>query len=218
MATGELASAPAHEKVYQQLRELVLFGDFYPGRAVTLQGVADQLSVSLTPVREAVRRLITERALEFHGNRRISVPVPDAQRLEEIYAARKIIELDLTERAILSITESEIDELERVDALMDDAIRVGDVQTYLRTNYAFHFGLFRASNSQVLLPIAEGLWLQLGPCLRVACGRFGTSNLMDEHKRIVAGLRVRDHHMVMEAMRADIEQGYNFVREELLLS
>ena len=64
---------PAHEAIYQNLRQRILFGEFKPGKSVTLQGMADSFGVSLTPIRESLRRLTTERVLEFRGNRRISV-------------------------------------------------------------------------------------------------------------------------------------------------
>ena len=49
---------PAHETVYRKLRDLVLFGEIAPGQAVTIQGLTDQLDAGMTPVREAIRRLI----------------------------------------------------------------------------------------------------------------------------------------------------------------
>ena len=67
---------PAHELVYRDIRDQILFGEFEPGQPVTIQGLTDALGVGMTPVREALRRLTAEGALEFLGNRRIAVPVP----------------------------------------------------------------------------------------------------------------------------------------------
>ena len=46
---------PAHELIYRQLRDLVLFGDLAPGQAVTIQGLSDPLGTGMTPVREAMK-------------------------------------------------------------------------------------------------------------------------------------------------------------------
>ena len=69
------AGLPAHEMTYRALKELLLFGEIAPGQAVTIQGLVARLEVGMTPVREALRRLISEGALEFQGNRRVSVPI-----------------------------------------------------------------------------------------------------------------------------------------------
>ena len=75
---------PAHEIVYRKLRDLVLFGEIAPGQAVTIQGLTDQLDAGMTPVREAIRRLISEGALDFQGNRRVCVPNLSVQNVNEL--------------------------------------------------------------------------------------------------------------------------------------
>ncbi len=110
MADGvAVAGLPAHELAYRDLRQRILYGEFKPGRPVTLQGIADELGVSLTPIRESVRRLIAERALELHGNRRISVPQMTHSRLEEIYTVRSKLESELAYRATKHVTNADID-------------------------------------------------------------------------------------------------------------
>ncbi len=54
-------------------------------RRVTIQGLTDSLGAGMTPVREAIRRLIAEGALEFQGNRRVSVPVLTAENIRRTY-------------------------------------------------------------------------------------------------------------------------------------
>src|SRR5690625_2794966 len=76
------------EWAYRQLKEAILGGQFVPGRSVTLRGIAAMLDVSLTPVREAMRRLVAERALEAHGNRRVTVPKMTPRKLDELCSVR----------------------------------------------------------------------------------------------------------------------------------
>ena len=66
------AGLPAHEMTYRALKELLLFGEIAPGQAVTIQGLVARLEVGMTPVREALRRLISEGAWNF---REIAVSV-----------------------------------------------------------------------------------------------------------------------------------------------
>lgn len=209
--------APAHQTVYQTIRENILFGEYKPGRAITLQGIADSLQVSLTPIRESVRRLVAERALEVHDNRRISVPAMTAARLEELYLVRLSLETELAFRAVAHVTKSKIIELEQIDADLDRAIEDGDVYNYLRCNYRFHRELYQMKSSEILFPIVETLWLQLGPSLRVVCGRYGTSGLSDQHKSALDALRSGDGDGVRKAIERDILQGKRIIEDELLL-
>ncbi|PWE33254.1 GntR family transcriptional regulator [Maritimibacter sp. 55A14] len=204
---------PAHEVIYARIRDMILFGDLAPGQPVTLHGLVDRMGVSTTPVREAVRRLGAEGALERLGNRRIVVPVLDAGRLDELEFARLAIEPRLAEMATPKVGHTEMKALQDADAALDSAIRAGDTPGYMRQNYRFHFTLYRAANAQVLLPIAEALWLQYGPLGRVICGRFGTGRMADRHKETLAALAQGDAGAAARAIAADIRQGFTLMRD-----
>ncbi len=198
---------PAHEQVYHTLRSQILFGEMVPGQPVTIQGLTESLGVGMTPVREAIRRLISDGALIFQGNRRVSVPVLSHDDIEQMIYARKAIESELSMRATDRMSPADIDELELVDKRLDDAIAAGDVEGYLRRNYAFHAALYAHADAPVLDDLAERLWLRFGPSLRIVCGRFGTQNLPDRHKEIISALRSGDAKSVAQAMAQDVEQG-----------
>ncbi len=198
---------PAHEQVYHTLRSQILFGEMVPGQPVTIQGLTESLGVGMTPVREAIRRLISDGALIFQGNRRVSVPVLSHDDIEQMIYARKAIESELSMRATNRMSAADIDELELVDKRLDDAIAAGDVEGYLRRNYAFHAALYAHADAPVLDDLAERLWLRFGPSLRIVCGRFGTQSLPDRHKEIISALRSGDAKSVAKAMAQDVEQG-----------
>lgn len=204
---------PAHEQVYQALREQILFGDISPGQAVTIQGLTTALGAGMTPVREAIRRLISDGALVFQGNRRVSVPRLTASDLEQIVFLRKTIESDLTYRAACRVGADTIAQLEAVDAALDEAIHEGDVHGYLVQNFTFHHRLYAEARAPILEAVADRLWLRFGPSLRVVCGRFGTQNLPDRHKDLLAALARNDPEAAAEAMRKDVAQGMEQVAE-----
>jgi DNA-binding GntR family transcriptional regulator len=79
------------------------------------------------------------------------------------------------------MTDACLSDLAAFDAEVDRAIVSGDVERYLEFNYRFHFRLYDQAEATVLRKIASSLWLQIGPSLRIVCGRFGTSNLPDKH-------------------------------------
>lgn len=201
------AQTPVHEQVYQKLRAQILFGEMAPGQAVTIQGLTASLNAGMTPVREAIRRLISDGALTFQGNRRVSVPVLTVADTDELNFARKSIESELSRRAAMRIKPQGIAELTRIDSKLDAAIAAGDVAGYLSWNYQFHSVLYGYANAPILAELADRLWLRFGPSLQVVCGRMGTQNLPDWHKDILIALRANDPMATARAMERDIEQG-----------
>ncbi|MEX0306127.1 MAG: GntR family transcriptional regulator [Ruegeria sp.] len=212
---GNDEKRPVHEQVYRTLKSQVLFGDLVPGQPVTIQGLTDSLGVGMTPVREAIRRLISDGALTFQGNRRVSVPLLSSSDIEQMIFARISIETELSRRSVEKISAVDINHLERIDQRLDKTIMDGDVGGYLRLNHAFHQALYAHADAPILVDLAERLWLRFGPSLRVVCGRFGTQSLPDRHKDIISALRERDSEKAAIATAQDIEQGMAVIGETL---
>ena len=208
---------PTHELTYARLRDMVLFGHLQPGQPVTIQGLVSDLEAGMTPVREAIRRLIAEGALTLLDNRRVLVPHLTPEVLDQIAFARLTIEPRLAELAAPRLTATIIARLEALDRGVDRAIRDGDVPGYLSGNHRFHFTLYQSADAGVLLEMAQSLWLRFGPSLRVVCARFGTESLPDRHGEALAAMRAGDAMALGQAIRNDIAQGVDQVRAALAL-
>jgi DNA-binding GntR family transcriptional regulator len=205
-----------HENVYRGLRDRILFGGFLPGSAVTLRGLAETMGVSPMPIREAVRRLIAERALKLKDNRRVLVPPMTKEAFEQIVFARKTLEPELAARALDHISDADIRSIKAIDLTIDRAMAVGDVQSYMRGNYRFHFAIYQRAHADILIALVESIWLQFGPFMRMAYGRIGTSLLEDHHHAAIAAIEHRDRKALKAAIAADIVQGMNFIGEAVL--
>ncbi|MEY3308533.1 MAG: hypothetical protein RLZZ413_2571 [Pseudomonadota bacterium] len=206
---------PTHEVTYARLRDMVLFGHLQPGQPVTIQGLISDLDAGMTPVREAIRRLIAEGALTLQGNRRVVVPHLTADLLDQVAFARLTIEPRLAELAAPRLTDAIIARLDMLDQGVDRAIRAGDVPGYLAGNHRFHFTLYDASDAGVLLDMAQSLWLRFGPSLRVVCARSGTQSLPDRHGEALAAMKAGDAKALSQAICNDIAQGVDQVRAAL---
>ena len=206
---------PEHQRAYQALREMVLYGELAPGEPVTIQGLADRAGLGMTPVREAIRRLTSQGALVFKGNRRVEVPELTLSQYGELAFARRAVEPELARRAVENMEDFDIDLLAAEDAAVDAAIENGDVRGYLQHNHLFHARLYAHSGAEVLIAISEMLWLRSGPPLRVMLGRHGTANLPDLHREALAAMRARDAEAVAAAILGDIDQGIAQVNRSL---
>jgi DNA-binding GntR family transcriptional regulator len=207
---------PAHQIAYTRVRDMVLFGELAPGQAVTIEGLVARLDLGMTPVREALRRLIAERALTLQGNRRVSVPRLTLAQLDEVSFARQMLEAKLAEAALNSITDADVTALEAIDAKIDIAIAAGDLQGYLAENHRFHFTLYTRAEAEVLLGLTRSLWLLFGPSLRVVCTAPGQITLPDNHKSALTALRARNCAALVTAITADIVQGVAQIRDGII--
>jgi DNA-binding GntR family transcriptional regulator len=210
-----VSNPPAHEVIYRKLRDQILFGEIAPGQALTIQGLADRLNAGMTPVREAIRRLTAEGALVFQGNRRVCVPQLTAAHISEIIYARQWLESHLGLRATERVTPADLARLTAIDSALDRAITAGDLRAYLENNYLFHAKLYDLADAPILAEMAERLWLRFGPSLRVVIGRVGTQNLPDKHKDMLNCMRTGDSEGAARAMREDMLQGMEQIREML---
>ncbi|MFZ9200760.1 MAG: GntR family transcriptional regulator [Paracoccaceae bacterium] len=213
--TDDARKVPSHELTYVRLRDMVLFGTLAPGQPVTIQGLISDLGAGMTPVREAIRRLTAEGALEPQGNRRVTVPRLEPGVLDQLAFARLTIEPRLAELAAANLTPALIARLQGLDATVNEAIRGGDVTAYLTANHAFHFALYEASGAGVLLDMARSMWLRFGPSLRVVATLAGASGLPDQHAEALAAMRAGDGARLARAIHDDITQGVDEVRSAL---
>ncbi|WP_428528301.1 GntR family transcriptional regulator [Roseibium sp.] len=198
------------------MRSGLLTGRFIPGKAVTLRGLAAELGVSPMPVREVLQRLAAENALEVKPNGRIQVPDMTPERFDEVLMARLLLEPELSVRAMPHLSSGDIAELRRIDDDIDVRLSSGDAEAYMRLNHAFHFHIYRASGSRVLLPLIDSLWLQFAPFMRTVYGRVGTVNLIDQHKAAIRAIEVQDANKLREAITADIADGMGLLGREIL--
>lgn len=210
--TGKM---PAHQIVYEKLRVMILFGDLAPGQAVTIQGLTEVLAAGMTPVREALRRLMAEGALTHQGNRRVSVPVLTPDCVDELGFMRKTLEPELTRRAAERITDDALTAIRACDDDLNEAIAKGDTGGYLTHNYRFHAMIYDCAEAPIMTATVDRLWLRFGPSLRVVCGRFGTSNLPDMHQDLLNAFAQRDVAAAARAMAGDVEQGMRQIEAAL---
>ena len=199
-------NAAAHERVYRTLRQQVMHGELPPGHALTLRGIAKQFAVSMTPAREAARRLVAEGALTMSSSGRLSTPELTPERIEELAAIRALLELELASRALPRAHFALIDRLAAINALNQDAVMQHDAVAYVRTNLEFHRTLYLRAQAPAMLAICETVWLQLGPTMRALYQKLRRGDLPQHHRMILAALRAGDEPGLRLAVRTDVTQ------------
>ena len=206
---------PVHEQVYSALCDSILAGEFVPGVSITLRGLAEKLGVSPMPVREAIRRLVAEGALHVLQNRRVCIAPMTLTRLQELYHARLSLEPQLALSAMDHLSKKDIRGLQQIDDEINQSLFSGDVDTYIRCNRHFHFGIYERANSPVLCPLVRSLWLQFAPLTRIVFGRIGTELIQDFHADAIKALNDGDRENFRRAIVSDIREGMDALSEHL---
>ena len=168
------------------------------------------------PVREALRRLVAERALDLGPNRTARVPIVTSAKYAEICEVRIALEGLAAEKAAHLIANSEFNRIGGLCAEVSDAAERHDAPTYFAKNQEMHFSVYRAARSPLLLNIIEGIWLRVGPTLNYLfhdicfAGRAAATNMP-----IVDALRSRKGTAAQEAVAHDISHAMVWLVQHL---
>lgn len=206
---ADLSGGAAHERLYRVLRARIMHGELPPGQALTLRGLALQFGVSMTPAREAVRRLGAEGALSLSRSGRVSTPDLSNDRIEELVALRAMIEPELAVRALPRAHFALIERLKAIHATIAQAVAKEDAVGYMRANLEFHRTLYLRAQAPAMLAMTETVWVQLGPTMRVLYGRLRRTEAPHHHRIILSALAAGDEPGLRVAMRADVTRGLN---------
>lgn len=201
--------AEGHERVairvHHWLRTELMRSRFRPGEKLKLRTLAEELGVSLTPVREALARLVSENALEQIDHRSARVPVLSDERLREVCELRIDLEGKAAERAAERASPADADRLAAIHARMTEARLEGRMQDMMIENERFHMATCALADMPVLLRIVEGLWLQCGP-LNFALKQMRFLHKPEEHPHnaVIRAMRECDPTLARLAMQRDI--------------
>ena len=205
-------SSSAHDRVYRGLRTRIMHGDIAPGQSLTLRGIGREFGVSMTPAREALRRLAAEGALSLSSSGRVSTPELSRDRIEELAALRMLIEVELASRALPRAHMALIERLQTINAGLADMIARQDAVGYIRTNLEFHRTLYLRAQAPAMLAMTETVWLQMGPTMRLLYGRLRQKEPPQYHRLIIAALKAGDEPGLRLAVRSDVSQGLKMLQ------
>jgi DNA-binding GntR family transcriptional regulator len=184
------------ERAYAKLADLLISGRLAPGEKLSLRAAADMLGVSIMPVREAVSRLVADKALEVTPNRAVRVPLMSAAQFRDLtkvriaiegHAAAQAAELRDT-RDLVSIASAE--QAMRVES----EASTPDLPRAVELNKSFHFAVYEAAHSPILVEIIRALWLKAGPVINL--------DLRANPQRLAKGDAIRCHADVRKAIAA----------------
>lgn len=178
-------------QVESTLRSALIVGKLKPGARLVTRDLAAQLGTSITPVREALLRLVSAGALDATPAAAFLVPEITSERYGEITIIRKELEGLAVRVAASMIDKKQLSELRKLCTRFKQAKVSGDVEQALEANLAFRFTLYSYAKMPTLEALIEQLWVQIGPCfnylypqsMEMAQGHHNYDNLLQALER-----------------------------------
>ncbi|MEL1133628.1 GntR family transcriptional regulator [Desulfitobacterium sp. THU1] len=203
---------PFHLQVYQILRESILTGKYRPGERLLEQKLAQELEVSRSPVREALRMLEQDGLVVTMDNGSGTVVNPmEVEDIEEIYQCRIATEPYAGYLATLRIKVEEIEELNQLVQEAELAYQNKDSERVVELNTLFHDQIVRISGNRRLSEIVDkvrSLSILARNTEFMLYSRPG--DFLDEHKAIVEALAKKDPQRVESVIRKHIENDWKY--------
>ena len=209
--------ATLRDRAYEGLRDLLVAGQLAPGEKLSMRQLAAGLGVSPMPVREAVHRLVAERALEVQPQSAVRVPLMNREHFMELTKIRINLEGLATEVAAGRITPIQLAQVRRHHERFRNAARSAkpNPSVVIRANQKLHFAIYRCAQMPTLLLLIETLWLRIGPILifdlRSSPRRLHTLAAHEYHEHLVAALEQRDGSAARRALARDIESAAEYI-------
>jgi DNA-binding GntR family transcriptional regulator len=200
------SGAIAHE-----IRRRILDGSYERGRRLRQEDLATEFSVSVTPVREALRTLESESLLVAEAHKGMRVAGIDLDRLEGIYISRRLLEEFATKRAALRLSRRDIAELRALVAEMSAAPAGADLR---ELNRRFHFAIYESAGLPGLVAQITALWNAF-PWDNQLRSPAAASRPDESHQQIVDALAAGDAERAGAAMAEHIAWAVAELREQI---
>jgi DNA-binding GntR family transcriptional regulator len=198
------------DQIETAIRGFLAGGELSPGERISLRKLATALGVSVMPVRNAVARLQSDGVLEVEPGKAVRVPVMTAEQFRELLEVRIEIEGYAAELAALRREDEDLRRIEELEASFQilGAGKSTRSSGAARVNMEFHFAVYRAAKSPLLVDIIERLWLKAGPVVyyHIYLEKFSSPSRDSVilHRQAVDAIRARDGAGARTAIAQDL--------------
>ena len=202
---------PLRELVFESLREAILLGRLIPGERLMEVQLADEMGVSRTPVREAIRKLELEGLVVMIPRKGAYVAGLTLKDITDLFEVRAALEGMAAGLAAERITEGELEQLER--AIVEESqTQDDDISTYVDKDTFFHEIIYQASRNKQLVQIITRLREQIQRFRMTSLSQPGRAKMyVDEHKKIVEAISGHDIKSARLLAREHIENAENIL-------
>lgn len=193
------------EKLKETLEERIVTGGYPPGTRLDETELANEFSVSRTPVREALIQLSSAGLVEIRPRRGAIVAEASPKRIYEMFEVMAALEAMSVRLAARRHTEADMRVIQAAQAACEKAFQASDVDAYYYENERFHMAIYAASHNGFLCEETSAMHRRLGAYRRLQLrsrGRLGSSR--DEHLGIIEAILAGDGDLAAQRVHAHV--------------
>lgn len=208
---------PLRDVVFENLRTAILEGNLKAGQRLMEVQLADQLGVSRTPIREAIRKLELEGLVVMLPRKGAYVANMSFKDLIDVLEIRSSLEGLAASLAAERRRDEDIIELERVAKEFETSVRETNVDDVLKKDVEFHEKIFLMANNKKLYQLITSLWEQVHRFRVTYVSNYEASlSLVEEHNRILEAIRSGDCELAKKYATEHIEIAEQFFMENTI--
>jgi len=193
------------EALYAQLKQQLMVGHWRPGQKLSIRKLSEETGGGMSPVREALKRLASERVLESSVKRSFAVPKLNRARTADLFSLRALLESEAALLALDAIDQRTLTHLATLIPKMQAAIERAAFDSYMSENQRFHFLIYRRCGNADMVALIEQLWMQTGPSLRAELyGAAPDASWSAIHTALLEALAQKDRDAVRQWLLRDI--------------
>lgn len=208
MTTARIAQTALYQQVAERLRNRIFAHELAPGTWIDEQALAEAYGISRTPLREALKVLVSEGLVTLKPRRGCYVTEVTQQDLDQIFPIIALLEGQCAACAAQKMSADDREELEAIHDRLERSFEANDIETFFEANQDFHSAVQRLSGNpwlvQVIADLRKVLKLNRHHSLFIQ-GRLTKS--LEEHRAILSALRSGDSSESEDLMRAHLLAG-----------
>ncbi len=203
-AAEPLELITAVDVAYKGIRSSILSGEFEPGMQLKLQNLGNRYSISLIPVREALRLLEAEGLVESVRNKGARVAAISMADALDVYRLRMLLETTALRMAFDHIDDDLIKKLQQYQRDMRDTFSK-DRLKYLSLHQQLHFGIYNRCGSKWTIKLLGLLWNHSERLRRLSLPKVDLNAVTEDHSAIITALRGRNLRAATNALEHHIQ-------------
>jgi DNA-binding GntR family transcriptional regulator len=191
-----------HDEVVNALRDMIVTGQLEPGERIIEKDLSQQLGVSRTPIREAIKTLVLDGLIDSPPHRGAQVKPLEADEIKSLFDVIAVLEALAAQRAAEALKPGELRKLETKHRNMRAAFEEGNRARYFDLNSEIHGFLMQRSGNEILFETHSRLMLRAnrGRYLAILADKRW-SEAMEQHEDLMKALRAGDSEVAFEIWR-----------------
>lgn len=199
------------DQVFEKLESDIISGVYARGEVLTELKLVEQLGVSRTPIREALRRLEQERLIQDSGKGSVVLGIT-IQDLIDIMEIRQRIEGIAAAYATRKITPEGIEELRRINELQEFYYEKMDMESLRQMDDQFHDAIYRLSGSLVFCDALRPLHKKTQRYRRLSIGDKERLKIsVEQHKKIFEAIAAGDAEKAQQLITEHIDTAKQYM-------